>query len=51
LEIPAGNHQIEFRFEPQSYLVGNKVMWMSSVLLLLLLVASLAKKLIIDKSN
>ena len=33
--IPAGKHQIEFRFEPQSYYMGNKVSMASSILLLL----------------
>lgn len=33
--IPAGKHQIEFKFEPGSYYVGNKVSLASSVLLLL----------------
>jgi hypothetical protein len=33
--IPAGNHQIEFKFEPASYYTGNKVSLASSILLLL----------------
>jgi hypothetical protein len=33
--IPAGKHQIEFKFEPSSYYLGNKVSLASSVLLLL----------------
>ncbi|MGE5394100.1 MAG: hypothetical protein ACM3P1_05100 [Candidatus Saccharibacteria bacterium] len=33
--IPAGKHQIEFKFEPQSYFMGNKVSMASSILLLL----------------
>jgi len=33
--IPAGKHQIEFKFEPASYFVGNKVSLASSILLLL----------------
>jgi hypothetical protein len=35
--VPAGNHQIEFRFEPASYFMGNKVSMASSILLLLAL--------------
>jgi len=33
--IPAGKHQIEFKFEPSSYYLGNKVSFASSILLLL----------------
>jgi len=35
LVIPAGKHQVEFKFEPSSYYLGNKVSLASSVLLLL----------------
>ncbi len=33
--IPEGKHQVEFKFEPQSYYMGNKVSMASSILLLL----------------
>jgi len=33
--IPAGNHTIEFKFEPKSYYIGNKVSLASSILLIL----------------
>ncbi len=39
LRIPAGKHQIEFRFEPQSYRIGNTIAIISSALLILLLIA------------
>ncbi|SHF44963.1 membrane protein YfhO [Mariniphaga anaerophila] len=35
LVVPAGNHTIEFKFEPKSYYTGNKVSYASSFLLLL----------------
>lgn len=33
--IPAGKHQIEFKFEPASYYMGNKISMGSSIVLLL----------------
>jgi hypothetical protein len=33
--IPSGKHEIEFKFEPASYYLGNKVSMASSILLLL----------------
>lgn len=33
--IPAGKHQVEFKFEPSSFYLGNKVSLASSILLLL----------------
>ncbi|HET6558346.1 MAG TPA: YfhO family protein, partial [Prolixibacteraceae bacterium] len=33
--VPAGKHEIEFKFEPESYFMGNKVSMASSILLLL----------------
>ncbi|MBP5583145.1 MAG: YfhO family protein, partial [Bacteroidales bacterium] len=35
LEIPAGQHQIEFKFEPQTYYTCNRISLISSVILLL----------------
>ena len=35
--IPAGNHEIEFRFEPKVFAVGEKVAFASSLLLILML--------------
>lgn len=39
--VSAGEHQIEFRFEPQSYILGTKVSLVSSYLLTLLLAGGL----------
>ena len=41
LRIPPGNHIVEFVFRPNSYFIGNKIMMISSVLLLLVLLGSL----------
>jgi hypothetical protein len=41
LEIPAGTHVIEFRFEPRPYFVGNKITAASSWIVILLLLGSL----------
>jgi len=41
LQVPAGKHTIEFRFEPKPYIVGNKITMVSSWLLLLALLGSL----------
>ncbi len=39
--IPAGAHKIEFKFEPQSYFIGEKVSLAGSILLLLIIAAAL----------
>ncbi|MFZ2905617.1 MAG: YfhO family protein [Cyclobacteriaceae bacterium] len=41
LEIPAGKHTIEFRFEPKSYTVGNPITRASSWILILVLLGSI----------
>lgn len=35
MEIPAGKHKIEFKFEPQTYKTGNSVAMFGSILLLI----------------
>lgn len=35
LEIPAGKHKVEFKFEPQVYKTGNSIAMIGSILLLL----------------
>jgi hypothetical protein len=37
MEVPAGKHTIEFKFEPSSYTLGNTVSWISSILLLVVI--------------
>lgn len=39
LSVPAGTHTIEFKFEPQSYYLGNKISYAGSILFLLFAVA------------
>ena len=41
LEVPAGKHVIEFKFEPKPYLIGDKVTMASSWVMLVLLLGSL----------
>jgi uncharacterized membrane protein YfhO len=41
IEIPAGKHTVEMRFEPKPYVVGNKVTMASSWIVLLLLLGSI----------
>ncbi len=43
LAIPAGTHQIEFKFEPQAYFVGNKVTLAFNILLLLIIAAAIVE--------
>lgn len=45
LEVPAGQHTIEFRFQPQAFVVGNKVTTISSWLVLVLVFASVGYSL------
>jgi len=38
MEVPAGNHKIEFKFEPEKYYLGEKISLASSVVLIILLI-------------
>lgn len=53
LQVPAGEHTVEFTFRPASYTLGNKVMIGSSIILVLVLLAtlgvSLKKKFIVKE--
>ncbi|MFI5134685.1 MAG: YfhO family protein, partial [Chitinophagales bacterium] len=44
MRVPAGEHQIEFKFEPQSFYAGEKVAYGSSGLLLLIAIGGLIKE-------
>ncbi|WP_276498769.1 YfhO family protein [Pontibacter litorisediminis] len=41
MEVPAGKHTIEFKFEPQSYYTGNTVSLISSILLVLVIAGAI----------
>jgi uncharacterized membrane protein YfhO len=45
LQIPQGKHSIEFKFEPQPYIIGNKVTLASCWVVLLVLLACLGLSL------
>lgn len=40
MPVPAGQHTIEFKFEPREYAIGNTVSLVASILLLLMLVGA-----------
>ncbi|MER2999409.1 YfhO family protein [Pontibacter populi] len=42
MQVPAGKHTIEFRFEPKTYTIGNTVSLISSILLLLVIAGAIA---------
>jgi hypothetical protein len=42
MSVPAGEHMIEFRFEPKSYIMGNRIsVWAAIITYLLLIAAAL----------
>lgn len=41
MRLPAGNHQIEFKFEPKAYFIGENISLASMILFFLLLVAGI----------
>jgi len=38
LTVPAGQHDIEFKFEPRIWVIGERISFASSLLLILLLI-------------
>ena len=46
--IPAGDHKIEWKFEPKSFFIGVKITFISSLLLILLVIAAIVYEI---KSN
>jgi len=51
MSIPAGQHTIEFRFEPQSYLLGSTLMLIATIITFLLLAAAIFFEVRKRKSN
>jgi len=45
LKLPSGRHEIKFSFEPDSFYVGDKITFASSILLLLVLLGSVGYSL------
>ncbi len=50
LEVPSGNHVIEFKFEPMPYIIGNKITMASSWVLVLVVMGCLGLSLREQKS-
>lgn len=51
MKVPAGNHEIEFRFEPESYNKGQKIAKLSSLILILLLFAAIGQQVYLDRKK
>jgi len=45
MELPAGTHEIEFIFEPGVYVIGERISFVSSLLLILLVLGAIGFKL------
>jgi Bacterial membrane protein YfhO len=41
MAVPAGKHTIEFKFDPQEYHIGNTVTWISSILMLAIVIGGI----------
>ncbi|NEW80899.1 MAG: YfhO family protein [Mariniphaga sp.] len=49
--LPKGNYDIVFRFEPTSFLTGQKISFWSSLILLLLIAGLIAKKFLLPEKK
>jgi uncharacterized membrane protein YfhO len=46
LTIPAGKHEVKFKFEPQSYFIGKKISNASSWLLFLIMIGAIIAEIV-----
>jgi len=51
MKIPAGEHMIEFKFEPDSYAIGSKAAVGSSIIIWLLLFGAIITSFKKPKTN
>ena len=55
MNIPIGNHKIEFKFEPKAFFACQKISFIGSILLMLLLLAAVGIEIyqskLIKKTN
>ena len=51
MPVPAGEHQIVFKFEPESYALGEKISLAGSIGIILLVLGVAAKELYDAKKN
>lgn len=51
LAVPAGRHTIEFKFEPNSYFVGKKIAFISSMFIILALIGFATYILLVKKKE
>ena len=51
MNIPQGDHKIEFKFEPKAYFTGEKIGFASSVILLFMLLAITTREVVIYFKN
>lgn len=49
MTLEEGNHTVEFKFRPDAYFIGNKVMYGSSLIIILLFLGVLIRSLIMKK--
>lgn len=49
--LPKGNYDIVFRFEPKSFLTGQKISYLCSLILLLLIAGLLTKKILLHEKR